>query len=174
MRIALAAITLAAISATRLYAQDSTAIVCHTSPCVVVFEWGNSGALPPEPDRRYGAASDLESSFLSGLEQSGLQVSRTGQAPTTLLVRITPKNKALCDMAVGTDPDYSCHTADRATITIQQSDSPKGGVRHVELNPRCSDTKASPTFAQFGRFAAEYFVFVAGGQKGHHSTTIRC
>ena len=174
MRIPLAVITFAALSATRLHAQDSTAIVCHTAPCLVEFEWGNSGAMPPDPDRRYGAPSDLESAFLSGLAQAGLQVARTGQAPTTLLVRIMPKDKALCDLAVGTDPDYSCHTVQRATITIQQNDSPKGGVRHVELNPRCTDTKALPTFGQFGRFAAEYFVFMASGQQGRHSTTIKC
>jgi len=174
MRLSVSAIAAAALSATPLFAQDTTAIVCHNAPCVVTFEWGSSGAMPPDPDRRYGAPSELESTFLSGLEQAGLQVARDGSAPTTLLVRITPQNKALCDMAVGTDPDYSCHTVQRASITIQQTENPKGGLRRVEVNPRCTDPKASPTFTQFGRFAANYFLFMANGQKGQRPTSIRC
>ena len=174
MRISLAAITMAALSATPLLAQDTTAVVCHTAPCLVVFEWGSSGAMPPDPDRRYGTPSELESSFVSGLQEAGLQVTRNGPAPTTLLVRITPQNKALCDMAVGTDPDYTCHTVQRASITIQQAETPNGGIRRVEINPRCTDPKTSPTFLQFGRFAAEYFVYMASGQKGQRPTSIKC
>lgn len=166
-------LAIAAASAAPLLAQDST-VVCHTVPCVVVFEWGNSGSMPPDPDRRYGAPSDLEAAFQTGLQESGLQVSRTGQSPTTLRVRITPQNKALCDLAVGTNPDYGCHTVQRASITIEQNDTPKGGVRRVEVNPRCTDTKMSPTYRQFGQFAAEYFIYMVSGQQGKRPTTIKC
>ena len=174
MRITLAAIGVAMLSATPLLAQDTTAVVCREAPCLVVFEWGNSSSMPPEPDRRYGSPSELESAFLGGVQQAGLQVMRSGQAPVTLLVRIMPLDRALCDAAVGTDPDYTCHTAQRATITIQQAETPKGGLRHVDVNPHCTDPKTSPSFAQFGRFAADYFVFMVNGQRGRRPTSIRC
>jgi hypothetical protein len=174
MHLPLAAAAVALLSASAVLAQDSTSIVCHTAPCVVTFEWGNSGSVPPDPDRRYGAPSELESSFVSGLQQAGLQVSRSGAAPTVLLVRITPQNRALCDAAVGTNPDYSCHTAQRAAITIQRSDSVKGGVTRVDINPRCTDPKSLPSFTQFGQFAADYFIYMASGQKGHRPTSIKC
>lgn len=174
MRIALAAIAMAAFSTTPIFAQDTATVACRAAPCVVTFEWGSSGSMPPDPDRRYGAPSELESSFLSGLQQAGLQVSRSGPAPITILVRVTPQTRALCDAAVGTNPDYSCHTVQRAAITVQRSDSVKGGVTRVEINPRCTDPKALPTFTQFGQFAAEYFIYMARGQKGHRPTSIRC
>lgn len=173
MRIEPIVLAMIAASATPLLAQDST-VVCHTAPCVVTFEWGNSGSMPPDPDRRYGAPSELEAAFLTGLQQAGLQVVRSGQSVTTLLVRITPQNKALCDLAAGTNPDYSCHTVQRASITIQQNDTPKGGVRRVDINPRCTDSQMSPTFRQFGGFAAEYFIFMVSGQQGKRPTTIKC
>ena len=50
----------------------------------------------------------------------------------------------------------------------------KGGVTRVEVNPRCTDPKSLPTFTQFGQFAAEYFVFMASGQKGHRPASVRC
>lgn len=174
MRTVLAAAAVAAFSATPLLAQDTTSTVCHTAPCVVSFEWGSSGATPPDPDRRFGAPSDLESSFLSGLQQAGLQVTENGASSATLLVRITPQNKAPCDVSVGTNPDYSCHTAQRATITVQRTDSVKGGITHVEINPRCTDPKSYPTFAQFGRYAADYFIYMASGQKSRRPGSIRC
>lgn len=174
MRIGTIVLAIAVASATPLLAQDTSAVLCHDVPCVVNFEWGNSGGMPPDPDRRYGAPSDLESAFVAGLRQAGFQVTSSGQSPSTLRVRLTPQNRALCDLAVGTDPDYSCHTVQRASISIERSDAPKGDLRRVDVNPRCTDTTAMPTFRQFGQFAAEYFIYMAGGQHGKRPTTIKC
>ena len=173
MRIGIIALAISAAAAAPLLAQDSTAVICHAAPCVVTFEWGSSSSNAPDPDRRYGAPTDLESSFLSNLQQAGFSVTRTGQSATTLLVRLTPQNKALCDVAVGTNPDYSCHTVQRANIVIQGGDS-KAGVNHVDVNPRCTDPQVYPSYAQFGRFAAEYFVYMVGGQKGERPRSIKC
>ncbi|HSQ31737.1 MAG TPA: hypothetical protein VLN49_17890 [Gemmatimonadaceae bacterium] len=174
MRAALIALGFAAVSAARLLAQDSTAVACQAAPCVITFEWGNGGSMPPDPDRRYGAPSELEAAFLERLQELGFKVSRTGPAPTTLLVRISPHDRALCDMSVGTNPDYSCHTAERATVTIQQADAPPKSVRRVDVNPRCADPKMLPTFPQFGRYTAEYFGYVVFDRKGSRPASIKC
>lgn len=174
MRAALVALGLATVSAAPLLAQDSSAVACRAAPCVITFEWGNGGAMPPDPDRRYGAPSELESAFIERLQELGFNVSRTGAASTTLAVRIMPHDRALCDMSVGTNPDYSCHTAERAMITIQQADAPAKSVRRVDVNPRCADPKMLPTFQQFGRYVADYFGYMLGDRKGPRPASIKC
>jgi hypothetical protein len=57
---------------------------------------------------------------------------------------------------------------------VQRSDSVKGGLTHVEINPRCTDPKSFPTFTQFGRFAADYFIYMASSQKSRRPTSIKC
>ncbi len=174
MRAALITLGFAAAFAAPLLAQDSSAVVCQAAPCIIMFAWGNGGSMPPDPDRRYGAPSELESAFITRLQELGFKASRTGPAPATLLVRIMPHDRALCDMSVGTDPDYSCHTAERATITIQQADAPAKAVRRVDVNPRCADPKMLPTFPQFGRYAAEYFGYMVVDRKGPRPASIKC
>ena len=144
-------------------AQDST-LACHARPCAVTFEWGN-GNSPPDPDRRYGAPSDMESVFLSRLQELGFNVARGGEAMSAITVRLTPLSRAICDQMSGTNTDYSCHTVDRAAITVRQDETAKP-VPRVDVIARCSDPKVSITFAQFGRYAAEMLAYTVAGSKG--------
>ena len=144
-------------------AQDST-LVCHLSPCSVTFEWGN-GNTPPDPDRRYGAPTDMESVFLSRLQELGFKTARGGEASSAITVRLTPLNRAICESMSGTNTDYSCHTVDRAAITVRQDETARP-IPRIDVIARCSDPKVSVTFAQFGRYAAEIFAYTVDGSKG--------
>ena len=144
-------------------AQDST-LVCHVTPCAVTFEWGN-GNTPPDPDRRYGAPSDMESVFLSRLQELGFNTTRGGEGASAITVRLTPLTRAICEAMSGTNTDYSCHTVDRAAITVRQQEGVKP-VPRLDVIARCSDPKVSITFAQFGRYAAEMFAYTVAGSKG--------
>src|SRR5258705_9525357 len=78
---------------------------CADRPCNVVFEWGNA-STPPDVDRKYGAPSELENAFLSGLQSGGWRVvASQSQSSMTITVRLTPQNKALCDTMPGVNPD---------------------------------------------------------------------
>ena len=144
-------------------AQDSTQ-ACHVTACSVTFEWGN-GNTPPDPDRRYGAPSDMESVFISRLQELGFKVSRGGEAMSAITVRLTPLNRAICESMSGTNTDYSCHTVDRAAITVRQEETAKP-IPRIDVIARCSDPKVSVTFAQFGRYAAEMLAYTVAGGKG--------
>lgn len=174
MRAALVTFGIAVAFAAPLIAQDSSAVVCQAAPCIINFEWGNGSSMPPDPDRRYGAPAELEAAFIARLQELGFKPGRTAPAPTTVVVRIMPHDRALCDMSVGTNPDYSCHTAERAMITIQQADAAAKSVRRVDVIPRCADPKMLPTFPQFGRYAAEYFGYMVAGRKGARPASIKC
>jgi len=151
-------------------AQDST-LVCQVNACGVTFEWGN-GSTPPDPDRRYGAPSDLESVFLSRLQELGFKTARGGDAASSITVRLTPLNRAICESMSGTNTDYSCHTVDRAAITVRQEEAGKP-IPRVDVIARCSDPKVSVTFAQFGKYAAEIFAYTVGGSKGSRPS-VKC
>jgi hypothetical protein len=151
-------------------AQDST-LVCHVTPCSVTFEWGNSNT-PPDPDRRYGAPTDMESVFLSRLQELGFKTSRGGDAASSITVRLTPLNRAICESMSGTNTDYSCHTVDRASITVRLEESVKS-IPRLDVIARCSDPKVSVTFAQFGRYAAEMLAYTVAGSKGSRPA-VRC
>jgi hypothetical protein len=144
-------------------AQDST-LTCQATACGVVFEWGN-GNTPPDPDRRYGAPSDMESVFLSRLQELGFRTARGGDAASVITIRLTPLNRAICESMSGTNTDYSCHTVDRAAITVRQDETAKP-IPRIEVIARCSDPKVSISFAQFGRYAAEMIAYTIGGSKG--------
>jgi hypothetical protein len=147
---------------------------CAIGGCSVVFDWGNGGSSP-DVDRRYGAPSDLESSFLSGLTSAGFRITSTGQpSAMTITMRISPQNKALCDTMPGVNPDYTCHTVQRASVLFTANDSTVKQLQRIEVNPRCSDPKVFPTFTQFGRFAAETLIFqLVNDGKGQHPA-IKC
>ena len=151
-------------------AQDSTSI-CRTTACSVTFEWGN-GNTPPDPDRRYGAPTDMESIFLSRLQELGFKTARGGEAATAITVRLTPLNRAICESMSGTNTDYSCHTVDRAAITVRQEETAKPFPR-IDVIARCSDPKVSVTFAQFGKYAAELFAYTVAGSKGSRPS-VKC
>ena len=144
-------------------AQDAP-LACQATPCAVTFEWGN-GNTPPDPDRRYGAPSDMESTFLSRLQELGFKTTRAGEGGAAITVRLTPLNRAICEAMSGTNTDYSCHTVDRAAITVRVDEGTKP-VPRVDVIARCSDPKVSVTFAQFGRYAAEMLAYSIGGSKG--------
>jgi hypothetical protein len=159
---ALAAIIVA--SPRTVSAQDST-VACRLTTCAVTFEWGNANTLP-DPDRRYGAPSDMESMFLSRLQELGFRTARSGEAASTITVRLTPLNRAICESMSGTNTDYSCHTVDRAAITVRQENAESTPIPRVDVIARCADPKVSVSFAQFGRYAAEIFAYAAAGSKG--------
>jgi len=166
------AIVLGAIAAAprSASAQDSTGVPCHASACAVQFDWGN-GNNPPDPDRRYGAPSDLESMFLARLQELGFSLARVGDAPTTITVRLTPLNHVICETMSGTSSDYSCHTVDRAAISVRSDAATAKQVPRVDVLARCSDPKMSISMPQFGRYAAEMFAYVAVGSKGERPRT---
>src|SRR4029079_6385434 len=87
-------------------AQDST-LACHVTACSVSFEWGNTNTQR-DPERRYGAPSDMESVFLSRLQELGFKTSRGGEALSAITVRLTPLHRELCDSLSGRDADMSC------------------------------------------------------------------
>ena len=151
-------------------AQEST-LVCQASPCSVTFEWGN-GNTPPDPDRRYGAPTDMESVFISRLQELGFKTARGGETASAITVRLTPLNRAICESMSGTNTDYSCHTVDRAAITVRQDETAKP-IPRMDVIARCSDPKVSVTFAQFGRYAAEIFAYMAAGGKGSRPS-VKC
>lgn len=166
--LALAAVVL--VSPRVASAQDST-LACHVTDCSVVFEWGNNNN-PPDPDRRYGAPSDLESVFVSRLQELGFKTSRGAGAASSITVRLTPLNRAICESMSGTNTDYSCHTVDRAAITLRQEEAAKP-VPRIDVIARCSDPKVSVTFAQFGRYAAEMLAYTVAGSKGSRPS-VKC
>lgn len=151
-------------------AQDPP-LACQITSCSVTFEWGN-GNTPPDPDRRYGSPTDMESIFLSRLQELGFKTARGGETMSAITVRLTPLNRAICDSMSGTNTDYSCHTVDRAAITIRQDEGAKP-VPRVDVIARCSDPKVSVTFAQFGRYAAEVLAYTIAGSKGSRPS-VKC
>jgi hypothetical protein len=146
LRTSLGFVGLIALVAAPLAAQDSTRVLCRESACLLVFDWSN-GSTPPDPDRRYGAPSDLESAFRSRLTAAGYKLATSAPASTTITIRLTPQTRALCDVMEGMNPDYSCHTVARATIT------------RIDVTPRCRDPKLSITMAQFGQYAGDLVVY---------------
>jgi len=158
LRISLGFIGIVALAAAPLAAQDSTHVFCRESACVVVFDWSNGGS-PPDPDRRYGASSELEATFRSRLTAAGYKIAANPPAPGTITVRLTPQTRALCDTMEGMNPDYSCHTVARASILFSATDPTAAPKAHVDVSPRCSDPKVSMTMATFGQFAADLVIY---------------
>jgi hypothetical protein len=157
--------------ARRAAAQDST-LACHVLPCAVSFEWGNSNT-PPDPDRRYGAPTDMESVFLSRLQELGFNTTRGAEGGSAITVRLTPLNRAICETMSGTNTDYSCHTVDRAAITVRLDNPDAKPIPRVDVIARCSDPKVSVTFSQFGRYAAEMLAYTIAGSKGSRPS-VKC
>jgi len=158
VRTSLGVLGLVALVAAPLVAQDTTHVFCRESACVVVFDWSN-GSTPPDPDRRYGAPSELEAVFRTRLTQAGYKIAASPPAPGTITVRLTPQNRALCDSMEGTNPDYSCHSVARASVVFSASESNVAPNTRVDVSPRCSDPKLSMTMAKFGQFAADLVVY---------------
>lgn len=147
---------------------------CSTSPCNIVFDWGNGGN-PPDVDRRYGAPSELESTFISGLQAAGFRLAASGQPSSmTITLRLTAQNRALCDALPGVNPDYSCHTVQRGAVVFTPNDSTQKQVSRIDVNPRCSDPKVFPRFAEFGRYAAEMLVYQLVNEGKSQRPSIKC
>lgn len=158
MRSHLGLIGLIMLAAGRSSAQDSTHVFCRDSACAVVFDWSNGGS-PPDPDRRYGAPSELEAAFRARLTEAGYKIAANPPAPGTITLRLTPQTRALCDTMEGMNPDYSCHTVARAAILFSASDPKAAPSAHVDVSPRCSDPKVSMAMAKFGQYAAELVIY---------------
>jgi hypothetical protein len=158
VRTSLGFVGLIALIAAPLAAQDSTHVLCRESACLLVFDWSN-GSTPPDPDRRYGGPSDLESAFRSRLTAAGYKLATSASAPTTITIRLTPQTRALCDTMEGMNPDYSCHTVARATILFSSGDPNANPNTRIDVTPRCRDPKLSITMAQFGQYAGDLVVY---------------
>jgi hypothetical protein len=158
LRTSLGFVGLIALVAAPLAAQDSTRALCRESACLLVFDWSN-GSTPPDPDRRYGAPSDLESAFRSRLTAAGYNLATSSTAPTTITIRLTPQTRALCDVMEGMNPDYSCHTVARATILFSIGEPNANPNIRIDVTPRCRDPKLSITMAQFGQYAGDLVVY---------------
>jgi hypothetical protein len=158
VRTSLGFVGLIALVGAPLVAQDSTHVFCRESACVVVFDWAN-GSTPPDPDRRYGAPSELEAAFRARLTQAGYKIAASLPAPGTITLRLTPQPRALCDTMEGTNPDYSCHSVARASILFSASEASTAPNTRIDVNPRCSDPKLSMTMTKFGQFAADLVIY---------------
>jgi hypothetical protein len=133
---------------------------CAASACSIVFDWGNGGTAP-DVDRTYGSPSEMEANFASTLTAAGFHLTTAAGQPASLMItmRITPKKNALCDSMPGVNPDYTCQSIDRASIVFTPMDSTQKGFSRIDVSPRCSDPKNLPTYAQFGRYAADYLIY---------------
>jgi hypothetical protein len=158
LRTSLGLVGLVLLAAAPLAAQDSTRVFCRDSACVVVFDWSN-GATPPDPDRRYGAPSELEAAFRSRLTAAGYRIATNPPASGTITLRLTPQTRALCDTMEGTNPDYSCHSVARAAILFSSSEPNAAPNTRIDVNPRCSDPKVSMAMARFGQYAADLVIY---------------
>jgi hypothetical protein len=148
---------------------------CAEKPCNIVFEWGNSGANPPDVDRRFGAPADLETGFLSALSAAGWKVAtNAGSSGVMVTVRLTPQNKVLCEAMPGVNPDYTCHTVNRAAIVFVSGDSAIKAPSRVDVNARCSDPKSNPTYKEFGRFAADWVTWNVVTQQKGQRPSVKC
>ena len=147
---------------------------CADHPCNVVFEWGNSSQTP-DVDRKFGAPSELENAFMTGLQNRGWRiVPSQAQASMTIRVRLTEEKKALCDTMPGVNPDYTCHTVSRAAVVFTANDSTAKPLARMDMNPRCSDPKAFASFPQFGAYAAEYVNYSVAAQGKGDRPKIKC
>jgi hypothetical protein len=148
-------------------AQDAAKGLCRQTACSVAFEW--SGGNAPDPDRRYGSPGDLEQAFVSRLEALGFDIE--DHAASVLTLRVTMENAAMCDAMPGTDTDMSCHTASRASVVFASSDPAVKAPAPVDVHPHCADPKILPKMVDFGRYAAEWTSYAAGGEKGTRPST---
>ena len=147
---------------------------CAEHTCNIVYDWGNGGTSP-DVDRRYGAPSELEANLTGGLASAGWRFASSGQTSSmTITVRISPQNKALCDTMPGVNPDYTCHTVSRAAIVFTPNDSTQKPISRIDVNPRCSDPKNYPTFAQFGKFAAETLIYTIVNEGKGQRPNVKC
>jgi hypothetical protein len=162
-----------ALAAAQLGAQDSTHVFCRESACLLVFDWSN-GSTPPDPDRRYGAPSELEAAFRSRLASAGYKIATSPPAAGTMTVRLTPQPRALCDTMEGMNPDYSCHTVARAVIVFSASAPNAAPNTRVDVSPRCADPKLSMTMARFGEYAADLVVFTLAPDPKPGRPNTRC
>jgi hypothetical protein len=74
----------------------------------------------------------------------------------------------------GVNPDYSCHTVQRASVVFTPNDSTQKQISRIDVNPRCSDPKQFPTFTQFGRFAAEMLIFQLANDGKGQRPSVKC
>jgi hypothetical protein len=164
----------AAVYPPALAAQNDTAhtaLACRDKPCSVVFDWGGT---QPDPDRRYGAPSDLEANFFARLREAGFNITTSNQGAMIVTLRLTPKKRALCDTMEGTSPDYSCHTVDRASIVFVPNDSSAKTIGRIDVTPRCSNPMVSITFPQFGNYAADWVAYTLNNDKKAQRPNAKC
>jgi len=145
---------------------------CAENTCKVIFDWG--GTIP-DVDKRFGAPSTMESTFLGTLGSAGWKVSPSvATTPLTMTVRLTKQERAMCDQMSGVNPDMSCHTVSRAAIIFTANDSTQKPVPRVEVAPHCSDPKSNPTFVQFGQYAAEYVTYMIVNEGKGQRPSLKC
>jgi hypothetical protein len=147
---------------------------CGDKACNVVFEWGGSGASQPDVDRRFGAPADVETSFRSALSAAGWKVATSNPGGVTITVRLTPQNRVLCEAMPGVNPDYSCHTVNRAAIVFVSADTSIKAPGRIDVNARCSDPKSNPTYKEFGRYAADWAIWNVIAQQKGQRPAVKC
>jgi hypothetical protein len=148
---------------------------CADKACNIVFEWGSSGGSQPDVDRRFGSPADVELSFINGLAARGWKVATNGASSVvTITVRLTPQNKVLCEAMPGVNPDYSCHTVSRAAVVFVSTDTALKAPNRIDVNARCSDPKSSPSYKEFGRYAAEWVAWNVVEQGKGSRPAIKC
>jgi len=158
MRKSLSIVGLALFAGRALAAQDSTHAICRDAPCLVVFDWSNGGSQP-DPDKRYGAPSDLEQAFRGKLTAAGYKIATGSVGANAITLRLTPQTRALCDTMEGMNPDYSCHSVSRAAIVFSSSEPNASPIARIDVSPRCRDPKVAITMAQFGQYAGDLVVY---------------
>jgi hypothetical protein len=173
VRISLGVVGLVALAALPLTAQDSTRALCRESACLVVFDWSN-GSTQPDPDRRYGSPSDLESAFRAKLTAAGYKLTASPPAAATITVRLTPQKRALCDTMEGMNPDYSCHTVARGTILFSTGDASANPTARIDVTPRCRDPKLSISMSQFGQYAGDLVVYTLAADPKAGRPSAKC
>jgi hypothetical protein len=140
---------------------------------VLVLEWGNGGT-PPDPDRRYGSPSDLDAAFRGRLAEAGYKIVVNGQSATSITLRLTPQNRALCDSMEGTNSDYSCHTVSRGVISFSSTEASAKMPQRIDVSPRCADSKVSMSMAGFGRYAADLLIYALASDPKPARPTMKC
>jgi hypothetical protein len=173
VRISLGVVGLVALVSFPAVAQDSTHALCRASACLLVFDWSN-GSTQPDPDRRYGSPSDLETAFRAKLTAAGYKLTASPPAAATITIRLTPQTRALCDTMEGMNPDYSCHTVARATILLSSGDPNAGSNNRIDVTPRCRDPKLSISMSQFGQYAGDLVVYTLAADPKSARPNAKC
>jgi hypothetical protein len=136
---------------------------CRATVCRISFDWGGESAASHGADRRYGAASDVETILPQYFTERGFRVVTTGDA--ALIMTVRPKvRRAMCDVMPGTSTDYSCRTIGEISVQFTATDSTRA-PNAVRINNRCGAGDTFMNVADFTRFAVDYVIYQISDEK---------